>query len=224
MASSSGSHSSSQKKAKQLRKYCVAGGPGKASCKNNSYALEYLCISFQNQTKAHFESHCFTQRLDIGLEIVNNAKQNDGLTRKRIRPSILWYLLKQLAKYLTENTERDTLKPDVPSTSTALLVNASDIASVDLPDETINTPTTPENKSKDLDELESNTKAEEVTSEGSHRTTKTATARKDENADQVQDYDTDEESIREEQDPDWDILEMMEMTQKSQIQYPIQET
>lgn len=50
---------------------------------------------------------------------------------------------------------RDTLKPDVPSTSTALLVNASDIASetqsVDLPDETINTPTTPENKSKDLD-------------------------------------------------------------------------
>ena len=48
---------------------------------------------------------------------------------------------------------RDTLKPDVPST--ALLVNASDIASetqsVDLPDETINTPTTPENKSKDLD-------------------------------------------------------------------------
>jgi hypothetical protein len=50
---------------------------------------------------------------------------------------------------------RDTLKPDVPSTSTAQLVNASDIASetqsVDLPDETINTPTTPENKSKDLD-------------------------------------------------------------------------
>ena len=50
---------------------------------------------------------------------------------------------------------RDTLKPDVPSTSTALLVNASDIASetqsVDLPDDTINTPTTPENKSKDLD-------------------------------------------------------------------------
>lgn len=45
------------------------------------------------------------------------------------------------------------MKPDVPST--ALLVNASDIVSetqsVDLPDETINTPTTPENKSKDLD-------------------------------------------------------------------------
>ena len=65
------------------------------------------------------------------------------------------------------------MKPDVPSTSTALLVNASDIAS-----------------------------------EGSHRTTKTAIARKCENADQVQDYDTDEESICEEQDPDWDMLEV----------------
>jgi hypothetical protein len=47
---------------------------------------------------------------------------------------------------------RDT---DIPSTSTALLVNARDIASetqsVDLPDETVNTPTTPENKLKDLD-------------------------------------------------------------------------
>ena len=46
-----------------------------------------------------------------------------------------------------------------------------------------------------------------MTSEGSHRTAKTATARKYENADQVQDYDTDEESICEEQDPDWDMLE-----------------
>jgi hypothetical protein len=46
-----------------------------------------------------------------------------------------------------------------------------------------------------------------VTSGGSHRTTKTATARKYENADQVRGYNTDEESICKEQDPDWDMLE-----------------
>ena len=47
------------------------------------------------------------------------------------------------------------MQPDVPSTSTALTVSASDIAiethSVDLPNDTVNTPTTPENNSKDLD-------------------------------------------------------------------------
>ena len=31
---------------------------------------------------AYFESHCFTQRLDIGLEIVNNAKTKRWLTKE----------------------------------------------------------------------------------------------------------------------------------------------
>jgi hypothetical protein len=31
---------------------------------------------------AHFESHCFTQRLDIGLEIVNNAKTKRWLNKE----------------------------------------------------------------------------------------------------------------------------------------------
>jgi hypothetical protein len=44
--------------------------------------------------------------LILGWKLEITVKQNDGLTRMRIRPSILWYLLKQLEKYLTENTER----------------------------------------------------------------------------------------------------------------------
>jgi hypothetical protein len=49
---------------------------------------------------------------------------------------------------------RDVLKPGIPSTSTA---SAHDFASetlsvtVELPNVTVNPPTTPENKSKDLD-------------------------------------------------------------------------
>lgn len=73
------------------------------------YIPEYLCISFQNLTKswetcglsscksiahsgihasaysalrsAHFESRCFTQRLDIGLEIGNNTKTKRWLNK-----------------------------------------------------------------------------------------------------------------------------------------------
>lgn len=132
MASSSGSHSSSQKKAKQLGKYCVAGGPGKASCKNNSLCtgismhlfpksnerLRNLWTKFVQKHRpdwqpstysalcsAHFESHCFTQRLDIGLEIVNNAKTKRWLN-KEAYPTVDTVVPSQTTREISDREHR----------------------------------------------------------------------------------------------------------------------
>ena len=132
MASSSGSHSSSQKKAKQLGKYCVAGGPGKASCKNNSLCtgismhlfpksnerLRNLWTKFVQKHRpdwqpstysalcsAHLESHCFTQRLDIGLEIVNNAKTKRWLN-KEAYPTVDTVVPSQTTREISDREHR----------------------------------------------------------------------------------------------------------------------
>lgn len=80
---------------KQLGKYCVAGGPGNVSCKNNSLTegismhgfpktegnLRNSWIKFVQKRRpnwqpstysslcsAHFESHCYLQRPDIDVK------------------------------------------------------------------------------------------------------------------------------------------------------------
>lgn len=87
---------------KYLGKYCVAGGPSEASCKNNSSTVgismhEFLkkvgsslrkaWIRFVQRPRhnwqpsscsclcsAHFEASCFHQRIDVDLEDTSTAK------------------------------------------------------------------------------------------------------------------------------------------------------
>lgn len=109
------SHASSQKKQKQLGKYCVAGGPGNVSCKNNSRTigismhlfpksnekLRNAWIKFVQRHRsgwqpspysvlcsAHFEDRYFTQRLDISLEIGKEARTKRWLDRNVAYPTV----------------------------------------------------------------------------------------------------------------------------------------
>ena len=135
MASLSGSRLSSHKKPKQLGKYCVAGGPGKASCKNNSLCtrismhlfpkcnekLRNVWIKFVQKHRphwqpsaysalcsAHFESHCFTQRHDIGLEIENNAKTKRWL-KKEAYPTVDTVVSSQTIPEMSDREHRQVI-------------------------------------------------------------------------------------------------------------------
>ena len=115
MASSSVFTTSVQKKPKQLGKYCVAGGPENVSCKNNSTCAEISMHLFPKSNEkmrnvwikfvqkhrpnwqpsaysalcsAHFEAHCFTQRLDLGLEMGGNRTKTKRWLNKEAYPTI----------------------------------------------------------------------------------------------------------------------------------------
>lgn len=116
MASSSELTESSRKNPKQLGKYCVAGAPGKVSCKNNSTCvgismhlfpkanekLRNIWIKFVQKHRgtewqpsaysalcsAHFETSCFTQRLDLGLEVDKSQARTKRWLNKDAYPTI----------------------------------------------------------------------------------------------------------------------------------------
>ena len=130
------SNLSSQKKPKQLGKYCVAGGPGMASCKNNSLStgismhlfpksnekLRNLWVKFVQRHRpdwhasaysalcsAHFENHCFTQRLDTGLEIGNNSKTKWWLN-KDAYPTVDTVVPSQTTREISDREHRKVCK------------------------------------------------------------------------------------------------------------------
>lgn len=100
---------------KYLGKYCVAGGPNGASCKNNSstvgismhefpkngFSLRKAWIKFVQRHRhnwqpssysclcsAHFEASCFHQRIDANLEDTSTAKTKRLLDRSLAIPTI----------------------------------------------------------------------------------------------------------------------------------------
>ena len=101
---------------KHLGKYCVAGGPNGASCKNNSStvgismhefpkkvdsSLRKAWIKFVQRHRhnwqpsaysclcsAHFEASCFHQRIDVNLEDTSTTKTKRLLDRSMAIPTI----------------------------------------------------------------------------------------------------------------------------------------
>lgn len=98
-----------------LGKYCVAGGPNEASCKNNSSivgismhefpkkdsSLRKSWIQFVQRNRhdwqpsshsclcsAHFEASCFHQRVDINLEGTSTTRTKRLLDRRLGIPTI----------------------------------------------------------------------------------------------------------------------------------------
>ncbi|CAB4024540.1 THAP domain-containing 2-like [Paramuricea clavata] len=94
----------SRAKGKSLGKYCVAGGPGKVSCKNNSKTegismhrfpsdssvrAKWACIVQRHRPQwqpsstsvlcsAHFKVTDFEQRLDFNPQEPENSRLRDG--------------------------------------------------------------------------------------------------------------------------------------------------
>lgn len=116
--SSKGDGVRSERNKKQLGKYCVAGGPGNVSCKNNSLVdgismhgfpktsepLQNLWVKFVQKHRpnwqpssysalcsAHFEPHFYLQRLDIEVKQLDPNKPfktKKMLDRKVAYPTI----------------------------------------------------------------------------------------------------------------------------------------